>query len=142
MLSSTLNTFELKPDTASWNYKQEEDGDSMVGFVSCGTHPLAAAVRKERLKLPRYNQMDSVGYSVSSCVLPDRITVNEYELPDTLSQEETFEDFTPVSSKTYEDAMFIELNPGMGYEITAEWNKEQLDSRGFYGTGYYSFITQ
>ncbi len=141
-LSSTLNTFELKPDTASWNYKQEEDGDSMVGFVSCGTHPLAAAVRKERLKLPRYNQMDSVGYSVSSCVLPDRITVNEYELPDTLSQEETFEDFTPVSSKTYEDAMFIELNPGMGYEITAEWNKEQLDSRGFYGTGYYSFITQ
>lgn len=141
-LSSTLNRFELKHDTASWNYRQEKDGDNMVSFVSCGAHPLAAAGRKERLKLPRYNRIDFVSYLVSSCVLPDRITVNEYELPDTLSQEETFEGFTPVSSKTYEDGMFIELKPGMGYEITAEWDKEQLDSRGFYGTGYYSLITE
>ncbi len=141
-LSSTLNKFELKPDTASWNYRQEEDGDSMVGFVSCGAHPLAAAVKKERLKLPRYNRMDFVSYLVSSDVLPDRILVNEYELPDTLSQEETFEGFTPVSSETYEDGMLINLKPGMGYEITAEWDKEQLESRGFYGTGYYSLITE
>lgn len=141
-LSSTLNKFELKPDTASWNYRQEQDGDSMVGFVSCGAHPLAAADKKERLKLPRYNRMDFVSYLVSSCVLPDRITVNEYDLPDTLSQEESFEGFTPVSSETYEDAMFINLKPGMGYEITAEWDKEQLESRGFYGTGCYSLITE
>lgn len=141
-LSSTLNTFELESDTASWNYRQEKGGDSMVGFVSCGAHPLAAAAKNQRLTLPRYNRMDSVSYLVSSCVLPDRIIVNEYELPDTLSQEETFEGFTPVSSKTYEDAMFIELKPGMGYEITAEWDKEQLESRDFYGTGYYSFITE
>lgn len=141
-LSSTFNEFELKPDTASWNYKQEQDGDSMVGFVSCGAHPLAAAVKRERLKLPRYNRMDFVGYLVSSCVLPDRITVNEYELPDTLSQEETFEGFTPVSSETYEDAVLINLKPGMGYGITAEWDKEQLEARGFYGTGYYSLITE
>ena len=114
----------------------------MAGFVSCGAHPLAAAAKREHLKLPKYNRMDSVSYLVSSSVPPDRLTVTEYELPETISPEETFEGFTAVSSKTYENGLFIELKPGMGYAITAEWDKEQSEARGFYGTGYYSLITE
>lgn len=141
-LSSTLNEFELKVDTASWNYRPKTDDGTMAGFVSCGTHPLAAAAKREPLKLPKYNRMDSVSYLVSSSVPPDRLTVTEYELPETISPEETFEGFTAVSSKTYENGLFIELKPGMGYAVTAEWDKEKSEARGFYGTGYYSLITE
>ena len=138
-LSSTMNEFKLTCDTASWNYRQETD-DTIIGFVSCGAHPLTIARQKEHLKLPQYNKTDSVCYLVSSLALPDRILVHEYELPST-PPEEPSEDML-VSTKTYEDSLFIELKPGMGYAITAEWDKEQLDARGFYGTGYYSLITE
>ena len=142
VLSSTLNPFELKNDTASWNYRQETGGDEMVSFVSCGTHPLTAAKDMEPLKLPRYNRMDSVSYIVSSVSMPDRILVHEYNLPDFMSGEEMPDDLTPVSSKTYEGVYIIDIMPGKGYTITAEWDKEHLETRGYYGTGYYSFITQ
>ena len=134
-LSSTFNEFELKADTASWNYKQN---GQMVGYVSCGSHPLNIAKEKERLKLPRYNQMDSVSYLVFCPVEPDRITVSEYEIADM----EHLESAKLISTKTYEEAGFIELKPERGYSIVAEWDKEHLDAYGFYGTGDYSLITE
>lgn len=47
-----------------------------------------------------------------------------------------------ISTKTYEEAGFIELKPERGYSIVAEWDKEHLDAYGFYGTGDYSLITE
>lgn len=139
-LSSTMAVFELNHDTASWNYKEKDNSDTMVGFVSCGTHPLAAAEEKNHLILPRYNQMDFVSYMVSSPVLPDQITVTEYDISDFEASEDLTESSQPVSTKTYEAPFLIDLKPGMGYVITAQWDEEHLDVRGFYGTGYYSLI--
>ena len=96
------------------------------------------AKEKERLKLPRYNQMDSVSYLVSCPVEPDRITVSEYEIADM----EHLESAKLISTKTYEEAGFIELKPERAYSIVAEWDKEHLDAYGFYGTGDYSLITE
>lgn len=134
-LSSAWNEYELKPEAASWNYKQ---GGSMVGVVSCGTHPLAAAKEKEHLKTPRYNRIEFVPYLVSCPVNPDRITVEEYDIEGF----DGLEDAQAASVWSYEGEQLIELKPGKGYVITAQWDKGHLDTYGFYGTGCYCVVTE
>lgn len=132
-LSSTLNEFEVTSGNYTWNYLE---GGAMTGVNACGAHPLYEAKDKERLTIPRYNKLDSVSYSVSVSIKPDRITINEYSIEDLGNT-----DASPLSSKTYEDVIMPELKKGRVYELTAEWDEENLEKNRCYGTAGYVVVT-
>ena len=54
----------------------------MAGIIACGSGPLDEAKVKESLKLPRYNKLDYVPYTVSWEEMPDSMTVEEYSAAD------------------------------------------------------------
>lgn len=132
-LSSTLNEFEVTSGNYTWNYLE---GGAMTGVNACGAHPLYEAKDKQRLTIPRYNKLDSVSYSVSVSIKPDRITINEYSIEDLGNT-----DASPLSSKTYEDVIMPELKKGRVYELTAEWDEENLEKNRCYGTAGYVVVT-
>lgn len=134
MLSSTINGFEVTSGNYDWNYR---DGDQMAGVKACGSHPLYEAKGKERMKLPKYNRMDYVCYGISCEKHPDRMTVNEYSMD---AMENT--DAKPVSSRVYEGTIMLELKAGYIYELVAQWDEENLDTNGFFGTAGYVIVTE
>lgn len=132
-LSSTLDKFEVTSGNYTWNYLE---GGAMTGVNACGAHPLYEAKDKERLTIPQYNNLDSVSYSVSVSIKPDRITINEYSIEDLGNT-----DASPLSSKTYEDVIMPGLKNGRVYELTAEWDEENLEKNRCYGTAGYVVVT-
>ena len=106
--------------------------------VACGAHPLDQAMEKtKRLKVPSYNRLDAIPFSVSCIIPPDKITVTAWDisnLGDTESKEE--------SVTVYENKTLIELQPGKVYELTAEWSRDQLETRSFSGTASYTILTE
>ena len=81
VLSSTYEKFEVRSGDYNWHCKTGNK-DEMTGAVACGPGPLDEAMEKERLKLPRYNKLDYVSYTVSWEVMPDRMVVKEYDITD------------------------------------------------------------
>lgn len=134
VLSGTVNEYEVISGNYDWNYR---DGDQMTSVKACGSHPLYEAQEKDRLKLPRYNRMDYVCYSISCVKHPDRLTVNEYSVDDIGNM-----DARPLTSRVYEDAPMAELKPGFVYELIVEWDEGNQDTNGFYGTASYVVVTE
>lgn len=134
-LSSTFRPFALQSGNYEWTVMEQGEARSMI---ACGMHPLdTVAEQNEKLKVPHYNKIDAVSYSISAVVPPDRLLVAQWDdsaLGDCESEAE--------ESRTYEDAGMIGLYPGKVYEVTATWSQECLEERGFWGIASYSFITE
>lgn len=135
-LSSACNNFEVTSETYTWNYKTG-NGDEMAGIAACGSGPLEAAKEKEKLKLPRYNKMDSVSYVVAWAEMPDHMTVKEY-----MSDSPEGTDGKVLYSLSQDEIFIISLQPGRIYEIVAEWKEEEVDEQGFYGSADYVVVTE
>lgn len=134
-LSSTLARFEVSSGNYSWSYL--EKGET-VSLVACGMHPLDTDPETvEKLKVPKYNGMDSAFYSLSCVVAPDSVTVREWDISQ-LGDAEAEES----SSVNYGDSALIELKPGKVYEITANWDESKLEFNGFFGEAGYVVITE
>lgn len=134
-LSSACNYFVLPSGNYEWSVMENGEPQRMV---ACGAHPLDDGMGKaERLKLPKYQRMDMVMYSLGCVVLPDRLTLVMWDVSDLGNTEAQ-----PEETITYEGDTLIDLKPGKVYEITAEWAEEQLEKRRFSGTASYSFITE
>lgn len=134
-LSSACNYFVLQSGNYEWSVMENGEPQRMV---ACGAHPLDDVMGKaERLKLPKYQRMDMVMYSLGCVVLPDRLTLVMWDVSDLGNTEAQAEE-----TITYEGDTLIDLKPGKVYKITAEWAEEQLEKRGFSGTASYSFITE
>jgi len=137
LLSSTMNSFELLPGSYEWNYREQEE---IRSIVACGTHPLdiEPGMANEKLDVPDYNQMGAVVYSLGCPILPDIITIKQWNQEDIGNIEAQ-----PVSTViSYDYCRFVELQENMVYELTAEWNQNLSEDRGFYGTASYSFVTE
>lgn len=134
-LSSTLEAFPVMSGNYTWNW--EEDG-RMQGVVACGFHPLQIDLEKAvPLKLPRYNQMEEVPCSVRTAVMPETLTVREWDV----SQAGRTETAEPVET-VYQDIGLINLKGGRIYEIVAEWPEDQMEKHGFYGEASYVVVTE
>lgn len=134
-LSSTLAQFEVSSGNYSWSYL--EKGET-VSLVACGMHPLDTDPEKvEKLKVPKYNGMDSVFYSLSCVVAPDSVTVREWDISQ-LGDVEA-EESSPVN---YGDSALIELKPGKVYEITVNWDESKFEFNGFFGEASYVVLTE
>lgn len=136
VLSSTYEKFEVRSGDYNWHCKTGNK-DEMTGAVACGPGPLDEAMEKERLKLPRYNKLDYVSYTVSWEVMPDRMVVKEYDITDLGNA-----DAEPISSTEYAEIFTVDWKPDRVYEITAEWEKEKLAENGFYGNASYIAVTE
>jgi len=134
-LSSTFNTFSVSPGNYNWAYKN--DSDEMVNIIACGSHPLDLNVEQvEALKISHYNGIEGAFYVCNFEALPDRITVTEYDSWEI----ETTQKVQEITTE-YEDSSFINLKPEKVYYITAWWEQDFLESRGFYGQASYQVLT-
>ncbi len=136
-LSSTLNYFEVKSGTYSWNYRSTENSDEMVGMEACGPSALEAVQNKAWLQLPDYSRLDYVGYIASFDVFPDRIILRELHYSGSTNTMM----LSTGSETVYEENYGLELKKNRIYEVIAEWDEENLAVNGFYGTAYYAFAT-
>lgn len=134
-LSSTLNRFAVQSGNYEWTVMEHGEAQSVA---ACGMHPLdSLAEQSDKLKVPHYNKMDAVLFTVSAVIQPDHLLVSRWD-DSALGVTET----EAEESLEYDDAGMIELRPGKVYEITATWSEERLKERGFWGTASYSFITE
>lgn len=125
-LSSTWESFEIWPGNYSWNYK---DGEEMTGVIACGVHPLDEIARTDKLKLPQYQRMDTILYSISIDAAPDQFIVRKWDVSDAGNTQA--KELSVIT--IYEPTLLLHLEPDKIYELTAVWEKEKADMRGFYG---------
>lgn len=134
-LSSTLAEYVMLSGNYSWNYMQ--DGE-MLSLVACGEAPFETAKgARDKLKIPHYNGLEEVAYLVGCQVMPDRFTLQEWQVPmeDTAKQ--------PVSETVYYEPPFmIALKKDRAYIITAVWEKQEETEGGFYGEAEYVLVTE
>lgn len=134
-LSSTLNRFVIQSGNFEWNVMVDGEVQSMV---ACGSHPLDAVMEQaDRLKVPKYQRMDEVVYMLGCTVPPDRLTLVRWDASALGDVEAEAEE-----TRTYEGDTSIDLKPGKVYEISAVWDHEKLEERGFSGTALYGFVTE
>jgi len=133
MLSSTWNVFEIQPGSYEWNYP--EDGQ-MVSIVACGADPRDYVEKNPSLKIPEYNRMEEVGYSVYCERKPGTLVVREYYRTALENPQEE-----PVSVQNYDEVFMIKLKPNRYYEIYATWEEQDQDINGFYGNATYALVT-
>lgn len=132
-LSSTLEYFSVSTGNCSWNYKKGKD---MVGYIACGSHPLEEAKIKEPLQLKYQNKQDYVPYEIYFDVIPDEIIVMEYDSIDIDNVEKE-----PIATYVLEED-YLELHIDKVYVFNVMWNKDDLDTRGFYGEASYVLVTE
>lgn len=135
-LSSTWKTFEVTSGNYTW-YTRTENAGEMSGITACGSAPMDAGSERTPLDLPSYNRIDFVPFEASFSVMPDRLTVKEYDAADIGDTEAE-----AISEMVFEETFFLELRPGCVYVIEAEWNEDGLDRHGFYGSAEYAVICQ
>lgn len=108
-------------------------------MVACGSAPLDNGFLGDKaLKLPSYNNMDKVFYSFSTVFTPDQMVVRQWNLSDTGSQEAKEERVMTL----YYVIPAVGLEKDKVYEFEAEWEKENLEKRGFWGRASYVLATK
>ncbi|MEG0711799.1 MAG: hypothetical protein RR448_06090 [Niameybacter sp.] len=133
-LASVVNEFRVQSGNYTWNYLDKAE---VVSLIACGSHPLDdARIKEEVLKLPEYNKIDYVPYTVSCVVAPDKMIINEWDSTDIGNIEATL-----LSSATYEQVSIVELKPDRVYEMIAIWSAENLEVNGFHGQASYVCTT-
>lgn len=136
-LTSNMEYFEVTAGTYSWNYPSEEEPDRMITKEASGNEPTVAVKGAEWLQLKEYNRLDYAVYTVYFEVMPDSVTVKEYDLLELGN----VTDPKVLSESTYEEVFALELKPRRIYEVAAQWNEENLGENGFFGTAYYIYAT-
>lgn len=135
-LSGLRNEFALQSGNYEWGFMEKGE---ILRMVACGMHPLDSVMeRGEKLEVPEYDGQDEVLYMVSASVSPDRLTVVSWDASELGNTEAEAE-----GTETYEgENLLIGLKAGKVYEITAVWEEERLQERGFSGTASYAVITE
>lgn len=139
-LSSSMDQLELQPGNYGnyeWNYK---DNGQMEGGVTCGAAPLdkEEADYMPVLTIPDYNGLESVVYSVRAVVSPDAIILKEWDISDIGNYEAEPKRVVDHFCQPY----FFKMEKNAIYEITAVWERSNLDVKGFCGKVSYVVRTQ
>lgn len=139
-LSSSMDQLELQPGNYGnyeWNYK---DNGQMEGGVACGAAPLdqEEANYMQVLTIPDYNGLESVVYSVRAVISPDAIVLKEWDISDIGNLEAEPKRVVDHFCQPF----FLEMEKNAVYEITAVWERSNLDVKGFCGKASYVVRTQ
>lgn len=132
-LSSSYQQFSISSGSYTWNMEGNEDFE---GVVACGTHPLEMNGDAPRLYVTDYHQMTKTPYLVSCPVMPDQIRLTSWDRYALGNVESSAEEMV-----VYEEQSLIELEAGKVYALTAVWEKEEEERRGFSGEAQYVFLT-
>ena len=136
VLSSRYDPIEVLPENYTWGI---DEGGEVREVVACGSAPLDNGFLGDKaLKLPNYNNMDKVFYSFSTVFTPDQMVVRQWNLSDTGSQEAKEERVMTL----YYVIPAVGLEKDKVYEFEAEWEKENLEKRGFCGRASYVLATK
>lgn len=132
-LSSTWNEFPVDSSTYGWS-SLTEDG-KILCVDAAAKHGISGEVKgKEWLQVHEYSRHDA-WYSATFEVNPDSMSIREYDLLD-------LGDMNPeLLSEADADLGLLELKPRRMYEVTAVWQEEKNEERGFSGTATYVFAT-
>lgn len=134
VLSSTMGQFSIQPGSYSWKCRE---GRQMRAVEACSSHPLSICPEKgDILKVPDYNGMEGASYMFHCAVMPQTLTVREWDI----SQLGTEEGAEP-SVKEYTGQEVILLRHDKVYEIVAKWPEEDLEEKGFSGKASYVVVT-
>ncbi len=132
-LSGSSQSFSISSGSYTWNMKGNEDFE---GVVACGAHPLEVSEDAPKLYVPDYHQMTKTPYLVSCPVMPDQIRLTSWGHSALGNVENSAEEMV-----VYENETLIELEAGKVYALTAVWEKEKEERRGFSGEAQYVFLT-
>ena len=132
-LSSSYQPFSVSSGSYTWNMKGNEDFE---GVVACGTHPLEMNGDTPPLYVTDYHQMTKTPYLVSCPVMPDQIRLTSWDRSALGNVESSAEEMV-----VYEEQSLIDLEAGKVYALTAVWEKEEEERRGFSGEAQYVFWT-
>lgn len=140
-LSSTYSPLTIQSGNYSWTVEENGEGRSVI---ACGSSPLDAArlSADAKVKLPRYQKMDSVLYAFSTTVAPDILTVRQWDVSDAETDAGEADAKERSIATFYYRNPFLELEPGKIYEFTAEWKEEHLSSKKFCGIASYVLVTE
>ena len=134
VLSSYWNEFTVDSNTYGWNYEDKEG--EVLCVDAAAKHGVSGEVKgKEWLQVHEYGNHDAL-YGVRFEVWPDSMQIREYDLLD-------MGDMNPelLAEKTNERVDLLELKPRCMYEVTATWQEDRFEERGFSGTAVYVFAT-
>lgn len=132
-LSSSYQPFLVSCSSYTWNMKGNEDFE---GVVACGAHPLEMNADALPLYVTDYHQITQNPYLVSCPVMPDQIRLTSWDRSALGDVENSAEEIV-----VYEHEALIELKAGKVYALTAVWEKEEEERRGFSGEAQYVFLT-
>lgn len=132
-LSSSYQPFSVSSGSYTWNMKGNEDFE---GVVACGVHPLEMNADAPPLYVANYHQITQTPYLVSCPVMPDQIRLTSWDRSALGDVENSAEEMV-----VYEHEALIELKAGKVYALTAVWEKEEEERRGFSGEAQYVFLT-
>ena len=133
-LSSTWNEFPVDSSTYGWS-SLKEDG-KVLCVDAAAKHGIGGEVKgKEWLQVYEYRNHDAP-YMARFEIEPDSICIRVYDLLD-------MGDMNPelLEETVKENTSFLELKPRRIYEVTAVWQEDKLEERGFAGTAAYVFAT-
>ncbi len=135
ILSSKLNTFEIKSENYLWIFT--ENGEVKSKEAQKKIPPEEPETSMLKLKLPRYN-MENVVYSFDTVIPPDILTIYQWDTDDTGN----------IDTNTRKTATYYYKNPllyiemGKVYRFKCEWKKENAYKNNFYGTANYVLQTE
>ena len=134
VFSGHWNEFLVNSNTYGWSYRDEEG--KVLCIDAAAKHGIGGEVKgKEWLQVYEYSRHDAL-YGARFRVYPDNMSIREYDLLD-------LGDMNPelLAEKTNERVDLLELKPRRMYEITATWQEDKFEERGFSGTAVYVFAT-
>lgn len=132
-LSSYWNEFSVESSTYGWSSLTEEG--KVLCVDAAAKHGISGEVKgKEWLQVHEYRNHDA-WYMTKFEVYPDSMSIREYDLLD-------LGDMNPeLLSEADADLGLLELKPRRMYEVTAVWQEDKFEERGFSGTAIYVFAT-
>ncbi len=132
-LSSYWNEFPVDSNTYGWSHLTDEG--QVLCVDAAAKHGISGVVKgKEWLQVHEYSRHDA-WYSATFEVYPDSMSIREYDLLD-------LGDMNPeLLSEADADLGLLELKPRRMYEVTAVWQEDKFEERGFSGTATYVFAT-
>lgn len=134
VFSGYWNEFLVNSNTYGWSYRDKEG--KVLCIDAAAKHGISGEVKgKEWLQVYEYSRHDAL-YGARFEVYPDNMSIREYDLLD-------LGDMNPelLAEKTNERVDLLELKPRRMYEITATWQEDKFEERGFSGTAVYVFAT-
>lgn len=130
-LSVVGHPYEVMPGSHTWNVEKNGQMESMV---ACGSEPLEAVGRGERLEVSGETGI----FSFSTKIAPDILRVRQWDAAD-IGRTDVMEECVTAY---YYKMPLLEMEAGKVYALEAEWKEEGFTEKKFYGTVTYVFETE